>query len=110
MQTALHQHARTAHLNGLSDLLIDRFKIEDVAFGSHLALQWTVESAEGAVFGAEIGVVDVAVDDVGHYAFRMQLPAHGVGFHAQTNEVVGAEIIESLLARDRHTLILSAST
>ncbi len=109
MQTALHQHTRATHLDGLSDFLVDRLEVENVAFCSHLASEWAIEGTEGAVLGAEVGVVDVAVDDVGHHALRVQLSAHGVGLHAKTDEVIGMEVIEGLLACDRHTLILEGS-
>ena len=61
-----------------------------------------VEGAEGAVLGAEIGVVDVAIDDVGDYAFGVQAATDGVGLEAQPDEVRGVEVVEGLLASQRH--------
>ena len=69
--------------------VVNSFEVEDVAFAGQLALQRTVKGAEGAVFSAEIGVVDIAVDDVGNDAIGMQLAAHRVGFHPDADEVVG---------------------
>ena len=106
MQAALHENAGATHGDCFCDFVVDGFEVEDVAFGSLLAFEWTIEGTEGAVLGAEVGVVDVAIDDVGHNAFGMQLSAHGIGFHAETDEVVRVEVIEGLLACDRHTSIL----
>ena len=91
MQAALQQHAGAAQLHRLAHLVVDGVEVEDVAFGGQLALQRAIERAEGAVLGAEIGVVDVAVDDVGDHAIGMQAAAHRVGFHADADQVVGAE-------------------
>ena len=61
--------------------------------------QRTIKRAEGAVLGAEVGVIDVAVDDVGDHAFGMQLAAHRVGFHADADQVVGLKHLQRLLFR-----------
>ena len=111
MNAALHQHAGAAHLEGLGDLLVDFFEVEDVAFvRARIGLagtgQRTVEGAEGAVLGAVVGVVNVAIDDVGDHALGVQAAAHGVGLESQTDQVGRVEVIEGLLARDRHGLIL----
>src|SRR5208282_2750225 len=74
MQPALHQYARAAQLDRLTDFFVDGLKIQDVALFRGGSFQWPVERAKGAVFRAEIRVIDVAVDDVGDHAFRMQLP------------------------------------
>src|ERR1700757_1803588 len=111
MKTALHQHTRAAHLHRLSNLFVDLFKVEDVALrGTRIRFsgsgQRPIEGAEGAVLGAEVGVVDVAIDDVGDHAFRVQLAAHSVRFKSQADEVRGVEVVERLLAGQSHTLIL----
>ncbi len=82
MQAALHQDAGAAEFDGLANLFVNRIEIEDVAFRSRWTLQRTIKRAEGAIFGAEIGVINVAVDDVGHGAFGMQLAADRVRLHA----------------------------
>ena len=41
--------------------------------GVGLAVVWgSVEVAEGTTGGADVGVVDIAIDDVGHHALGMQ--------------------------------------
>ncbi len=96
MQAALHQHSGAPELDGLADFFVDGVELEDVTFFRRGAFQRAIEGAEGAVFGAEVGVVDVAVDDVGDRAFGMQLAPHRVGFHADADQVVGVEHLESL--------------
>ena len=95
MQTALHQHAGAADLDRLADLLVDGLEIVDVTFGAAGPFRG-VEGAEGAVLGAEIGVVDVAVDDVGGHALGMELATDRIGLHADADEVVGLEEVEGL--------------
>src|SRR5229473_2544722 len=102
MKAALHQHPRAAEFYGLADFFVDGVKVEDVSFFGLRAFQRTVKRAKGAVLGAEVGVVYVAVDDVSGDAFGMQLAAHGVGFHADSDEVVRAVEVESLLVSQRH--------
>ena len=87
MNAALHQHAGAAHLQGLGDLLVDFFEFEDVAFFGLGSLEGAVEGAEVAIFGAEVGVVDVAIDDVGDDAFGVEAAADGIGLEAQADEV-----------------------
>jgi hypothetical protein len=84
VESALHEDAGAAQLDGLLDLLEDDFLGQDVALG---VAQRAVEGAEGAVLAAKVGVVDVAVDDVGDHAFGMQAPPDGVGSHADADEV-----------------------
>ena len=102
MQAALHQHSRTAELDGLADLLVDRVELEDVAFLRGRPFQRAVECAEGAIFSAEVGVIDVAVDDVGDRAFGMKPSTHRVGFHADADQVVGLEHLQGLLLGQGH--------
>src|SRR5687768_9206425 len=102
MQAALHKHARAADLFRLTNLLVDGFEIQDVALAGHLALQRPIESAEGAVLSAKVGVVDVAVNHVSDHAVRMQLAAGSIGLHPDAYEVIGAEEIEGLGFGERH--------
>jgi|SRR5881275_3202195 len=104
MQSALHENSGAPKFDRLSDLAVDSIEIEDVSLGSQLALQRTIKSAERAVLSAEIRVINVAIDDVGDDTFRMQLAAHGIGFHSNANQVIGAEHIESLLSGQGHVL------
>src|SRR6185437_10893991 len=73
MKAALHQYTRAADFHRLADLLVDGLKIQYISLGAPRPFHRRVESAEGAIFSAEIGVVDVAVNDVTDHAFRVQL-------------------------------------
>src|SRR5258708_29490923 len=75
MQAALHQDAGAAEVERLLDLREDYFVGMKVPFG---AAHGPIERAEAAILGAEIRLVDVAVDDVADDALRTQLPPHGV--------------------------------
>src|SRR5262249_21780094 len=88
MQAALHQDAGAAQLYSFANLLVDGLEIEHVAFGAARTLNGSVEGTERAIFGAEIGVVDIAVDDVRGHAFRMKTAPHRVGFHADPDQIV----------------------
>ena len=97
VQAALHQHAGPAQVERLLDFF------EDLLLGQHVPFRvphGAVERAEAAIFGAEVGVVDIAVDDVRDDALGMPLAADGIGLHADADEVVGTEQIERFLASD----------
>src|SRR5665213_111234 len=96
MQTALHQQAGAAQRNGLGDLTEDNFLRMDVTF---VVAQRTVEGAEAAKFRADVRVINVAIDDVGGYAIRMQLATRGVRRHADAYQVVALEEVDRLRAR-----------
>src|SRR5215471_13742737 len=85
MQPSLHQHTCAAQLYGLTNLVVNRFKVEDVPFFRCGTFQGPVEGTECTVLGTEICVVNVPVDDVGHYTFRVPFAADGVRFHANSN-------------------------
>src|ERR1700722_11892790 len=106
MNAALHEHASAAHLDGFGDLLVDLFELEDVSLIRAGPLQRAIKGAERAVFGTEICVVDIAIDDVSDHALGMQAPAHGVRLEPQPDQVGRVEIIAGLIAGQRHTLIL----
>ena len=80
----------------LLDLLRELLLREDVAL---LRGQVAVEGAERAVRGADVRVVDVAVDDVGHDRLGVLPPAHRVGQRAELEEVAVAQERDPLLAR-----------
>src|SRR5438132_13289557 len=103
MQAALHQHACAAKFDGFANLVVDRFEIEDVSLFSFGPLQWTIKRAESAVFGAEVRVINVAIDDVGDHALGMQLAAQGVGFHTDADQIIGAKQIDSLCFGKGHS-------
>src|SRR5205809_3213817 len=103
MQAALHQHARAAEFDRLANLVVDRFEIEDVSLFSFGSLQWTIKRGECAVLGAEVRVINVAIDDVSDHALGMQFAPDGVGLHADADEVIGAKQVESLLFGEGHS-------
>src|SRR5262249_28527540 len=91
MQAALHQNACASEVEGLLNFVEDHF------LGVHITLGMAhgpVKGAKAAIFGAEIGVIDVAVDDVAGDSFRMQLTARLVGSHADSDEVVAPEQVD----------------
>src|SRR5581483_9210317 len=104
MQAALHQHARAAEFHRLADLLVDGLEIEDVPFFRRRPFQRPVEGAKSTVLGAEVRVVDVAVNNVGDHALGMQLAALRVGFHADPDQVIGMEHLQSLLSCQGHAV------
>src|SRR6185312_439461 len=75
MQSALKKQAGAAEINRFLDFVEDHLAGQDVAF---LMAQRPVERAEAAILRAEVRVVDVAVNDIGNDAIRMQLPAEGI--------------------------------
>src|SRR4051812_31091868 len=85
MQAALHQDPGATDFDRLADLFKNGVEIQDVALSGKLALQRTIEGAEGAVLGAEIGVINVAVNDIGDHVLRMELAAKRVGFHTNAD-------------------------
>src|SRR5271170_6739549 len=102
MEAALHENARPAKLNRLADFVVNGLEFEDVSLFGFRALQRTIEGAKSAVLGAVVRVINIAIDDVGDHALGMQLAAHGVGFHADADQIVRAEEIEGLLFAERH--------
>src|SRR5580658_11086514 len=75
MQASLHQHAGASEFHGLANFLVDGVEVEDVAFRSRWPFQRTIKRTEGAIFRAEVGVINVAVDAVRHGAFGLELAA-----------------------------------
>src|SRR5512141_1742453 len=108
IQAALHEDSGTAKFNGLCDLVVDQLAVKHVALFAAFAFDGRVERTEGAVFGAEVRVIDVPIDDVADDAFRMQLAADSVGFHADADEVIGAEHVEGLFASKTHDYVDSS--
>src|SRR6202034_4164328 len=75
MQATLHEHAGAAEFDGLADFFVDGVELKNVTFFRGVVFQRAVEFAEGAVLGAEVGVVDVAVDNLSDGAYELQLAA-----------------------------------
>ena len=77
---ALQQELTAADADGLVDLAEDLVEPQHVPVGR---ADLPVERAEVAARHADVGVVDVAVDDVGDDAIRMTARARGIGQPAQ---------------------------
>src|ERR1035438_5794073 len=75
----------------------------DVAFG---VAHGPVEGTETAIFRAEIGVINVAIDDVRDHALGMEPLAEGIGGHADTDQVVGTEKVQGFGVGDHQAVIL----
>src|ERR1700688_2078690 len=103
VQAALHKHASTAHFHGFGNFLVNRFEVENVTFAGELTFKRPIKCTKAAILGAKICIVDVAVTNVRNYALGMQLAPKRIGFHPQADEVIGAEIVESLSPGNRHT-------
>src|SRR5712692_3731817 len=102
MQSALHQHAGAAQFDGFTNLVVNGVEIENVSFFSAWPFEWPIESAEGAILSAEIGVINIAVDNVRDHTFGMKLAARRIGFHADADEVIRLEHVERLLFSESH--------
>src|SRR5712664_1819207 len=95
MQPALHQNPRAPQVDGLLNLVEDHF------LGMNVTLSVThgpIESAEAAELGAEVRVIDIAVDDIAHDAVWVQLAAHRVGGHSDPDQIVTTKEVDCLLA------------
>src|SRR3954453_12338693 len=105
MQTSLHQHARPAQLDCLTNLFVDRIKIENVSLFCFRPFQRTIKRTERAIFCTEVRVVNVAIDDVGGDAFWMQATSDSIGFHADSDQIVRAIQVEGLSLGEGHGLV-----
>ena len=106
VQATLHEHPGAAHLDGFGNFLVNRLKVENVTFAGALTFKRPIKSTKAAILGAKICIVDVAVNNVGNYALGMQFAPKRIGFHTQADEVIGAEIVESLSPGNGHIRIL----
>src|SRR5262249_5758753 len=88
VQAALHQGLVAAQGDGFLDLLVNLLTGEDVGVG---VLALAVEGAEVADGGADVGVVDVAVDVVGAVRLGVEPAADGVGGPAEGVQVAAIE-------------------
>ncbi len=105
MQPALEQNPSAAEIQHFVNFLVDVLEGKDVAV---LGAERAVERAEGAIFGAEIGVVDVAVDLVSDDAGVVFLQARLMRGHAEADEVIGFEHVKCLLFRQCQDLSFSS--
>ena len=88
MHAALHQDLVAAQRDGFLDLLVEFLARQHVGVG---VVDLAVEGAEIADGGADVGVVDVAVDVVGAVRLGMQPAADGVGGAAEVVQVAAIE-------------------
>ncbi len=88
MVAALQEDLIAAEGDGFLDLLVQHLARQDVGVGVGAL---AVEGAEIADGGADVGVVDVAVDVVGAVRLGMQPAAHGVGGAAEGGQVAAVE-------------------
>src|SRR5208337_1454764 len=83
MQSALHEDLVSAQRHGLADLLEQDVTVEHVRVG---VVHLSIESAEIADGGADVGVVDVAVDVVRAVRLGMEPLADGLGRAAKVQQ------------------------
>ena len=76
VEPALQEDLHASGVDHLLQLLPQHFAAQHVAFG---VPDRPVEGAEAAARGANVGVVDVAIDDVRDHALGVLLLAHGIG-------------------------------
>ena len=82
MQPTLHQNPSPTERQRFVNLMKDGLERLDVAFRR---TDGAVKSAEGAVFGADVRVVDVAVNLISDDVSGMHPPAHRIGFHSDAH-------------------------
>lgn len=95
MQSALHHYLGRAELNSLLD------SSEDVVGRQQVGIRIVdipTEGAEAACGDTNVGVVDVAIYDIGAVRFRVQLSAYTIGRKAQFQEIAFFDEPESVLA------------
>ena len=95
MQAALHQDLIAAEGDRLLDLLVAAPRAAGRSLRRRFGL--AVERAEVADGGADVGVVDVAVDVVRAVRLGMQPARDGVGGAAQRRQVVRLEQLQAFV-------------
>src|SRR5262249_18622055 len=94
MIAALQKNLVAAELDGFLDLLIEDLARQNVGIG---VAALAVEGTEVADGGADVRVVDVAVDVVGAIRLGMQTASDGVGRAAQGVQVAAVKQGEALV-------------
>ncbi len=85
VQPALHQHAGAANGNGLIDAFFDLFDRVDVRFRLSRP---PVKRAKCADDVANVGVIDVAIDDIGHDIARIFPLTHLVRREPDADKII----------------------
>jgi hypothetical protein len=91
---SLHKHLSAADLDQSRDLLVQRFVTERVRIR---LIAVAPKCAEGALGGADVGVVDVPVDHVGPDVVAMHLPAPRIRPAAEAVQWHGAKQSQPLI-------------
>ena len=102
IHAALHEDLRAADGREFFDFLEELFVLERVGV---VVLGCALEGAEDALGGADVGVVDVAVDDVGAEAVAVDGSAACVGPSAQLEEFLLLEEFEPLLGGEAESAL-----
>ena len=89
----LHEDAGAAEGQGLLDLGVERLFRVQVSLG---VARIAIEGAEGAAHDADVRIVDVAIDDVGHDRLRVQAATHQVGRHPEIEKRCRTKKTQSL--------------
>src|SRR5215472_9293539 len=97
VQPALKQHPGTAEIDCFLNLFEDRLLRKYVTL---FVAQRTVESPRSGKLRTKNSLVDIAVNNVGNHAIRMEPPPYRVGFHSDSDQVVGLEHIDGFRARN----------
>lgn len=100
MQPALHQDPGAAERDRLINLLADFIEGPDICVGR---ARPPVESTEGADYVAHVGVIHVAIDDVGDNVVRVATLANLIGREPNAHEVVRFEQKSALVRRQAIT-------
>ena len=66
MESALHEDTCATQFLGFEDFILDRLVIEDVGLGM---FEIAVESTELASCDTDIGIINIAIDDIGDNGF-----------------------------------------
>src|SRR6266536_1839949 len=88
MQAALHQHAGAAESDGFVDSFTDLF------YRMNVCIRFSgpaIKRAKGADDIADVGIIDVAVDDVGDDITRIFSLAYLIRGQPDANKIVGCE-------------------
>ena len=99
MQPPLEEDSGAPEREHFIDLGVNLFEGKDVTV---FRAERAVKGTEGAVFGAEVCVIDVAVDLVSDDPWIVFLQAQLVGGHTDGDQVVRLEHFEGLLFSDPH--------
>src|SRR5580658_6096841 len=81
MMTSLQKNLRASLLLGFRDLMDDLFRLVDIAF--LCIARFAVKSAEFAIGHADIGVIDITVNQVGGGLIALGADFQGIGYRPQ---------------------------